>query len=156
MHFKCSLRDSNEALVVLSKNKAKEWEAVKHEIFAVKELWKEWVCLRTKFSLKFSVENASSYHEEIKNLLNATKTRLLESKKPVLKIDKTEIVLKKDKGLIGIGKNGKVSAALQQTKQNEVAKSELNAFQVMNIILAPGDEESSIEDISKVFSSEFF
>lgn len=151
--MKYNLQNPEAALTVLAKNKANEWEVVQHETFSDSELWKEYVCLRTKFSLKFSVENASSYLEQMQLLLNNAKAKLLESNKPTLKIENTEILLKQNKGLAGIGKNGKVSAALLQTKKGESPKTEESQLEVMNIILASGDNDSPIDDISSAFSS---
>lgn len=121
------------------------------------ELRKEWICIRTKFELKFSVENTSTYREQLIELLQSTRKKICETNKPILKIAGTEISLKKDKGLVGIGKNAKISAALQQTKNDQnPPSSNTNRFEILNILLGPGEEDAAIDDINSIFSSEFF
>lgn len=120
------------------------------------ELRKEWICIRTKFQLKFSVENTSTYREQLIELLQSTRTKICETNKPILKITGTEIILKKDKGLVGIGKNAKISAAVQQTKTDQnTSSSNANQFEILNIVLGPGENDASVDDINSIFSSEF-
>lgn len=135
------------------KSKSNEWENVAYDSFKELELWKEWICLRTKFTLKYIVDSSESLREQ----LVGTRKKLCETNKPVFKIDGTEIMLKKDKVMIGIGKNAKVNAALQQTKKDQTnsnAKSDPTKFEVLNFILAPSEEES-VDDISAIFASEY-
>lgn len=134
------------------KNKSEEWETVEFVEFDEDELKKEWICVRTQFHLKYSVNDSSSYREQLLELLQTTRTKICETNKPVLKVSDTEIVLKKDKGLVGIGKNAKISAAIQQTKANS-KNANPNQFDSLNIELNCGDDDASIDDISALFSS---
>lgn len=151
MHLEYNLKSFE--LTAKIKSKSNEWENVAYDSFKELELWKEWICLRTKFTLKYIVDSSKSLKEQ----LAETRKKLCETNKPVFKIDGTEIMLKKDKVMIGIGKNAKVNAALQQTKKdqsNSNAKSDPTKFEVLNFILAPSEEES-VDDISAIFASKY-
>lgn len=154
VQLKYNLESGYDKLAVVWKNKAGEWETVSYVELSEDELKKEWVCLRTKFHLRYSVSDSSKYREQLIELLQSTRKKICETNKPVLKVANTEIVLKKDKGLVGIGKNAKISAAVQQTKTVQSA-SPSNQFEVLNISLNPGEEDASVDDISSLFSSEF-
>lgn len=146
---------SGQPLTVSIKNKSNEWEVILYDVITEEELWKEWACLRTRFTLKFSIETNASYQTELLKLLNESKVKLLETHKPTLAIQKTEIVLKKDKAMTGIGKNGKVSGAITQTKSNDSEHKEnqqLNGFRCLNFDLLPSDG-SVTDDLSAAFTS---
>lgn len=154
--MKYNLTVSEDKLTVLSKNKAGEWETVAYVELTEEELKKEWICIRTKFQLNYSVGNVSSYREQLIELLQSTRKKICETNKPILKVTGTEIVLKKDKGLVGIGKNAKISAAVQQTKIDaNTAVTNTNQFDVLNIVLGPDDTDATSDDISALFSSKF-
>lgn len=155
IQLKYNLQSAENQLVVHSKSKSGEWDAVEYVEFNEDELKKEWICVRTQFQLKYSVENSTAYREQLIQLLQSTRSKVCETNKPILKVSGTEIVLKKDKGLVGIGKNAKISAAVQQTKndQKPCCESNPNEFETLNIVLTSGDEETSVDDISAVFSS---
>lgn len=156
IQLKYSLDAADSKLIVLSKNKTGDWETVTYAELTEEELRKEWICIRTKFQLKFSVENTSTYREQLIELLQSTRTKICETNKPILKITGTEIILKKDKGLVGIGKNAKISAAVQQTKSDQnPSPSNANQFEILNIVLGPGEDDASVDDINSIFSSEF-
>lgn len=138
--------------MVVLKNKSGEWDTVEYVELNEDELKKEWICVRTQLNLKYSVECTSTYRDQLIQLLQSTRTKICETDKPILKVMGTDIVLKKDKGLIGIGKNAKISAAVQQTKTNsKCCDTTSNQFETLNIILTPGDEDASVEDLK--FSS---
>lgn len=141
--------------MVQSKNKTGEWETVEYSELNEDELKKEWICVRTQFQLKYFVDDSSAYKEQLIQLLQSTRSKVCETNKPILKVTGTEIMLKKDKGLVGIGKNAKISAAVQQTKtdQKPCCESNPNQFETLNIVLTPGDEDTSVDDINAVFSS---
>lgn len=149
------MQSAENKLVVRSKNKSGEWDTVDYVELNEDELKKEWICVRTQFQLKYSVEDASKYREQLIQLLQTTRSKVCDTNKPILKVCGTEIILKKDKCLIGIGKNAKLSAAVQQTKTDKKSccESNSNQFETLNILLAPGDEDTSIDDISRAFSS---
>lgn len=147
------MQSSDNQLTVVWKNKTNEWETVSYVELTDDELKKECVCLRTQFQLKYSIKNASSYREQLIELLELTKMKICETNKPTLSISGTEIVLKKDKGLVGIGKNAKISAAVQQTKNTSA--SDTNQFRTLNIVIGPGDDDAAIDDICSIFSSTF-
>lgn len=150
------MQSSDNQLTVVWKNKTNEWETVSYVELTDDELKKEWVCLRTQFQLKYSIENASNYRERLIELLELTRTKICETNKPTLSISGTEIVLKKDKGLVGIGKNAKINAAVQQTKNDQnTSASDTNQFETLNIVIGPGDDDAAIDDISSIFSSTF-
>lgn len=159
IQLKCNLQSSelNERISVEWKNKCGEWESVSYVELSEDELKKEWVCLRTKFQLKFAAENS----EELLQQLQATKTKICEINKPILYITSTEIILKKEKGLVGIGKNAKISAAVQQakTQQNisaDATDGNANKLEILHIKVAgAGEDDAIIDDISALFSSEF-
>lgn len=153
--MKCNLESAENKLTVVSKNKSGEWDTVEYVDFTDDELKKEWICVRTQFHLKYSVDDPSTYRDQLIQLLQLTRSKICETNKPILKISGTEIVLKKDKGLVGIGKNAKISAAVQQTKNDQTAccESNVNQFETLSIVLTPGDEDTSVDDISSVFSS---
>lgn len=158
MQLKYNLQSSEDQLVVEWKNKSNEWETISYHEFSEDELKKEWVCLRTQFQLKYSIDNASNYREQLIELLKSTRTKICETNKPIFKVTGTEIILKKDKGLVGIGKNAKISAAVQQTKTNQnVSQSNPNQFETLTIEIGPGDGDDSaaVDDISSIFSSKF-
>lgn len=155
VQIKYNLSSAEDKLVIVWKNKSNEWENVSFVEFTDDELKKEWVCLRTQFKLKYSIENASNYRSQLLDLLKATRTKICETNKPILKISNTEIVLKKDKGLVGIGKNAKISAAVQQTKTDQ-SQSNSNHFETLNIVVEAGEESPSVDDISAIFSSKSF
>lgn len=118
------------------------------------ELKKEWVCLRTKFQLKYSVESSSNYQARLTELLKLTRVKICETNKPILNISGTEIILKKDKGLVGIGKNAKINAAVQQTKNDQnPSQSNPEQFETLNIVIGVGDVDSTVDDINSIFSS---
>lgn len=118
------------------------------------ELKKEWVCFRTKFQLKYSIESSSNYQDRLIELLKSTRVKICETNKPILKISGTEIILKKDKGLVGIGKNAKLNAAVQQMKNDQnPSQSNPNHFETLNIVIGAGDEDSTVDDINSIFSS---
>lgn len=116
------------------------------------ELKKEWVCVRTQFHLKYCISDSSAYREQLLQLLQNTRSKICETNKPILKVCGTEIILKKDKGLVGIGKNAKISAAVQQTK-TESKNINSNRFDTLNIELGCGEDDASTDDISSLFSS---
>lgn len=153
--MKFNLESAENKLTVVSKNKSGEWETVEYVDFTDDELKKEWICVRTQFHLKYSVDDTSKYRDQLIQLLQSTRSKVCETNKPNLKIAGTEIVLKKDKGLVGIGKNAKISAAVQQTKTDQKAccESNINQFETLNITVTTGDEDTSVDDISSVFSS---
>lgn len=146
------MKSSENQLIVLQKIKSNEWDTVQYIEFNENELKKEWICVRTQFHLKYSIKNVSAYREQLLEQLQCTRSKICENNKPILKIIGTEIVLKKDKGLIGIGKNAKISAAIQQTKTQSNNSNE-NQFNVLNIELCAGDEEAAVADINSLFSS---
>lgn len=114
--------------------------------------------MRTKFHLKYSVADNGDYREQFSKLLQTTRSKICETNKPTLKVIGTEIVLKKDKGLVGIGKNAKISAAVQQTKNERnaaAATQSNNKFEVLNIEVGAVEQDASVDDISLLFSSEF-
>lgn len=156
VQLKYQLKADDDKLSCNWKNKSGEWEITPYTELDEDELKKEWICVRTQFQLKYSVENVSTYQEQLHELVKTTRTKICATHKPVLKVSGTEIVLKKDKGLVGIGKNAKISAALQQTKAGQTAASNTsNQFDVLNIEIFPGDDEAAAEDISSKFSSRF-
>lgn len=147
-----SLESSEDQLAVVFKNKTNEWEPTTYSELTEDELKKDWVCLRTKFQLNFAVENKSNYQMELIQLLRSTKTKICETNKPILKVTGTEIILKKDKGLVNIGKNAKISAAIQQVKNSQnIIQS--NHLEILNIEIGVGDDDAAIDDISSLFSS---
>lgn len=156
VQLKYNLQSSDNQLTIVWKNKTNEWETVSYVELTDEELRKEWVCLRTQFQLRYSIENASNYRERLIELLEVTRTKICETNKPTLSISGTEIVLKKDKGLVGIGKNAKINAAVQQTKTDQnTSASDSNQFETLNIVIGPGDDDAAIDDISSIFSSMF-
>lgn len=154
VQLKFSLQSSNNQLVVASKNKSGEWETVQYAELTEDELRKEWICIRTEFHLSYSVDDASKYRERLLQLLQSTREKTCETHKPILKVSGTEIVLKKEKVLVGIGKNAKISAAVQQTK-GEQNSSNPNQFETLNIVLESGEDESIVDGINSAFSSKF-
>lgn len=154
VQLKCSLQSSDNQLAVASKNKSGEWETVEYAELTEDELRKEWICICTEFRLSYFVEDASKYRERLLQLLQSTREKTCETPKPILKVSGTEIILKKEKGLVGIGKNAKISAAVQQTKTDQNS-SNPNQFETLNIVLESGEEESIVDGISSVFSSKF-
>lgn len=137
---------------MLCKSKTGDWETVEYAEQNDDELKKEWICVRTQFNLKYCVNDTSAYREQLLQLLQTTRSRICETNKPILKVRDTEIVLKKDKGLVGIGKNAKISAAIQQTKAN-ARNTNPNQFDTLNIELCSGEEDASADDISTLFAS---
>lgn len=140
------------------KNKANEWETCTNETVTEEELFKEWICLRTQFQLKFATKSQENYRNQLIATLNESKKKLLESGQAVLKVRGTEIVLKANKGISGIGKNAKVSAALQQTRQTDAGsknqeKKELSQFECLNFELVAGDEATE-NCLNAAFTSE--
>lgn len=107
--------------------------------------------MRTQFTLKFAVD-ASNVSESFLQQLSQSKSKLLEAEKPTLKIPETEIVLKAGKSLSGIGKNAKVTVALQQVKsQGETQSGGLNC---LNFTVHPDEATSSkVDDLSARFTS---
>lgn len=80
--------------------------------------------------------------------------KICETNKPILNISGTEIILKKDKGLVGIGKNAKINAAVQQTKNDQnPSQSNPEQFETLNIVIGVGDVDSTVDDINSIFSS---
>lgn len=152
MHFQYIL--GSGTLNVFNKGKSKEFEATQQEVFQENELFREWICLRTKFTLKYSVDSTGDYEEQLLALLKSTRSKLCETNKPIFKIDGTDIILKKDKGLVGIGKNAKVSAAVLQTKKEQPPSiGEPTKFEVLNVTLTPGEDEANVDDVSAFFAS---
>lgn len=145
---------SDQPLSVLVKNKTNEWESVAHEVISEDDLWTEWVCIRTQFILKYSIDQGKeqeAFSDELIDRLAETKAKLLDTQKPTLKIDETEIVLNAGKLMSGIGKNGKVSAALLQTKNGD-ANAEANGFNTLKIrVLSDASTELSSEFIGESF-----
>lgn len=139
-------------MTVLFKNKSGDWETVEFVELNEDELKKEWICVRTQFHLKYCVNDSSAYREQLLQLLQTTRSKICETNKPILKVSETEITLKKDKGLVGIGKNAKISAAIQQTKANS-KNTNPNQFDTLNIELNSGEDDASTDDISSLFSS---
>lgn len=130
-----------------------EWETVVHDVFAEEELWKEWVCVRSQFTLKFAIDASIqhyAYQRALIERLNRAKTKLLETHKPTLKIADTEIVLKTGKVMAGIGKNGKVSAALLQTRKGD-ANEAPNDVNTLNIHVV-SDDSAEPDELSSVFT----
>lgn len=152
--MKYNLQSSDDQLTVVWKNKSNKWESISYVEFNVEELKKEWVCLRTKFQLRYSIENALNYREQLLELLELTRTKICNTKRPNFKIFGTEIILKENKGLVGIGKNAKISAALQQITNDQNSKSSSTQFETLNMVLAAGDEDATVNDLSAIFSSE--
>lgn len=148
VHFQYVLGSSS--LNIFNRGKSKELEESSYELFEESELFREWICLRTKFTLKYTIE--SGYQEQLLSNLKATRTKLCETNKPIFKIDGTDIILKKDKGLVGIGKNAKVSAAILQAKKQQT-DAVPSKFDVLNIVLAPGDDDANVDDVSSLFAS---
>lgn len=143
-------------MTVLSKSKSEGWDTVEFVELNDDELKKEWICVRTQFHLKYSVNESSAYREQLLQLLQNTRSKICETNKPILKVSDTEITLKKDKGLVGIGKNAKISAAIQQTKTNS-KNTNPNQFDTLNIELMSGEDDASTDDdISSLFSSKLF
>ncbi|XP_055311397.1 ufm1-specific protease 2 [Sitodiplosis mosellana] len=154
VQLKYNLQSSDNQLVVGWKNKSNEWETVSYDELTEDELKREWVCLRTQFQLKYSIENTANYREQLIELLESTRKKICETNKPILCISGTEIILKKDKGLVGIGKNAKINAAIQQTKNDQnPSQSNPNQFETLNIVLAAGDDDAAMDDISSIFSN---
>lgn len=147
-----NLQSPNSQLTVLCKCKSGDWETVEYVEQNEDELKKEWICVRTQFHLKYCVNDSSAYREELLQLLQSTRSKICETNKPILKVCDTEIVLKKDKGLVGIGKNAKISAAVQQTKAN-AKNTDPNQFDTLNIELSCGEDDAAIDDIGSLFSS---
>lgn len=144
-------------MTVLVKNKSNEWESVTHQVFAEKELWKEWVCIRSQFTLKFAIDPSiqkDAYRTQLIKQLTEEKAKMLETQKPTLKIVDSEIVLKAGKLISGIGKNSKVSAALLQTKKGE-ANEATNGFSTLNIHVL-GNEILSANELSSTFTGKLF
>lgn len=143
-------------MTVLSKSKSEGWDTVEFVELNDDELKKEWICVRTQFHLKYSVNESSAYREQLLQLLQNTRSKICETNKPILKVSDTEITLKKDKGLVGIGKNAKISAAIQQTKTNS-KNTNPNQFDTLNLELMSGEDDASTDDdISSLFSSKLF
>lgn len=133
------------------KNKSNEWEEVAHEVINEEELWKEWVCIRSQFRLNFSIDQSiqhEAYCTELINRLAEAKVKLLETLKPTLKIVNSEILLKAGKVMSGIGKNGKVSAALLQAKKGDGNEATIG-FSTLSIQVL----SDSIDELSSVFTS---
>lgn len=116
------------------------------------ELKKDWICVRTQFHLKYCVDGSSAYREQLLALLKSTRSKICESNKPILKVIGTEIVLKKDKELVGIGKNAKISAAVQQYKINSKCINS-SQFDTLNISVSSEEDDAPTNDISSLFSS---
>lgn len=136
---------------MLVKNQSNEWESVAHEVINEEELWKEWVCVRSQFRLNFSIDQSiqhEAYCTELVNRLAEAKVKLLETLKPTLKIDDSEIILKAGKVMSGIGKNGKVSAALLQTTKSG-GNEATTGFSTLSIQVL----SDSINELSTVFTS---
>lgn len=141
-------------MTVFIRGKSKEFEESSFDVIQENELFGEWVYLLTKFSLRYSVSSGSDYRTQLLNELKATRTKLCETNKPIFKIAGTEIILKKDKGLVGIGKNAKVNAAVLQTKKDQPDKTiELNKYEVLDITLEPSEDNADVEDVSSLFAS---
>lgn len=148
---------SGQPLTVFAKNKSKEWENVAHEVITEEEVWKDWVCIRSQFTLKFAIDQSikqEAYHSELIKRLTEAKVKLLETQKPTLKISDTDIVLKAGKVMTGIGKNGKVSAALLQTKKGDAIDA-ANGFSTLNIVVL-SDDNSTVVELSSVFTGKSF
>lgn len=144
----------SKKLNVFIRGKSKEFEESSFDVIQDKELFGEWAYLLTQFSLRYSVSSGSDYKNQLLNELKATRTKLLETNKPIFKIAGAEIILKKDKGLVGIGKNAKVNAAILQTKKDQQEKSiELSKYDVLNITLEPSEDITNIDDVSSLFAS---
>lgn len=141
----------DQPLSVTVKNKSNEWECVVPDLINEEELWKEWVCIRSPFRLSFPIDQSiqqETYRTELVNRLAEAKAKLLDTLKPTLKIDGSEILLKAGKVMSGIGKNGKVSAALSQKKQaNENGTT--SGFSTLNIQVL----SDSMNELSSVFTS---
>lgn len=154
VQLKYNLQSSDNHLIVLCKSKSGDWDTVEFVELSDDELKKEWICVRTQFHLKYCVNDSSAYREQLLQLLQNTRLKICETNKPILKVCETEIVLKKDKGLVGIGKNAKLTAAVQQTKANS-KNTNPNQFDTLNIEIGSGDDDTSTDDISTLFSSKF-
>lgn len=140
---------------IKTKDKAGTWNDASHEEITETDMWKEWICLRTKFTLKYHIDSSKSCKQQLLQSLEATKSKLCASDKPIVTVDGTEIVLKKDNVFVGIGKNTKVSAVLNQSRNGENSdgpKSDLTQFKVINFTISSNDE--TIDDISAAFGSE--
>lgn len=152
VHFQYNL--NSEALNVFIRGKSKEFEQSSFDVIKDNQLFGEWVYLLTKFSLRYSVSNGSDYANQLLNELKATRTKLCETNKPTFKIVGTEIILKKDKGLVGIGKNAKVNAAVLQTKKDQQEKDiDLKKYEVLNVTLESNEDNCDVDDVSSLFGS---
>lgn len=139
---------------VFIRGKSKEFQESSFDVIKDSELSGEWVYLLTKFSLMYSISSGSDYNNQLLNELKATRSKLCKTNKPIFKIAGTEIILKKDKGLVGIGKNAKVNAAVLQTKKDQREKAiELNKYEVLHISLEPCEDNATVDDISSIFAS---
>lgn len=140
---------------IKTKDSSNVWSEASVEEVSDAEIWKEWICLRTNFTLKYNIDSSRSCKEQLHQFLEDTKTKLCETNKPVIKVNDTEIVLKKDKVFVGIAKSTKVSSVLKQTKKADNAdgqKSDPSQFEVLNFSISPDDE--NVEDLSSMFGSE--
>lgn len=142
-------------LLIQTKDKSGDWLDATHDELTEAEIWKEWVCLRTKFTLKYQIDGSALCKQQLQQLLDETKKKLCETDKPVIKVDGTEIVLKKDKVFVGIGKSTKLSAVVNQARKESVnadgSKPDPTQFEVVNFTISPSDE--GVDDISAVFGS---
>lgn len=139
-------------LTVLCRSKSGDWDNVEYSELNDDELKKEWICVRTQFELKYCVDDSSAYQDQLLRLLRSTRQKICETNKPILKVCGTEIILKKDKALVGIGKNAKISAANQQTRIQSMTINP-NRFDTLNIALHSGEGDAFADDISSSFSS---
>lgn len=135
---------NGQHLYVFNKTKTNEWDSATHEVINENDLWKEWVCLRTNFTLKFNVESVDKQ-------LNETKLKLLNSEKPIFKIAGTEIVLKAGKVISGIGKNAKVSVALQQA---QIKNDKINCLNFS--VHSDESTASDVDELSRKFTGKLF
>lgn len=139
---------------IKTKDSANVWSESSFEEVSDADIWKEWVCLRTKFTLKYNIDSSRSSKEQLQQFLEDTKTKLCDTNKPVIGVNDTEIVLKKNKNFVGIGKNTKVNGVLKQAKtdgQADGQKSDPSQFEVLHFTISPDDD--NVEDISSMFGS---
>lgn len=143
-------------LVIQTKDKSGEWEVASHEEITEADMWKEWVCLRTKFTLKYQIDSSKSCREQLQRLLDESKRKLCETDKPVIRADGTDIVLKKDKVYVGIGKSTKVSAVVREARKEasgDGSRPDPTQFETIDFTISASDE--SVDDISAVFGSKW-
>lgn len=139
---------------IKTKDNSNVWSETSFKEVTDTEIWKEWICLRTKFTLKYNIDSSGSCKEQLQQFLDDTKRKLYETNKPVIKVNGTEIVLKKDAVYVGIAKSTKVSSVLKQSKNAENADGqnpEPSQFHVLNFTISPDNENA--EDLSSMFGS---